>query len=434
LFLNGLPENFLKLISIDGSSELQSGLRKLLKSGTLLKATVLESFPEKNRAIIKISNKRIIVETQQTLTPGNSFSARVQKTSIDSLLEIKILTSPPLSTPSIFEDKTHISGNNLSKSGVSQVTDKKFIQDPYNPDSNLQVNKSIGLFKIKALLPIKESFGEMIHKLNILINSTSIVKNKGINNSLIQQLAKTLDLFQAESLSRNLPVQDHAQLKKQVDLSGINYEAKVTDFLQGEKRNKIPLNINTDLKGQLLNILKIVESRIAEQNILPDQKRQLMQIINIVSRAVDNIELHQLTNQYSRNEGQPLLLQIPDPFSPGKSINIYITNTDENESGKGGKDFNEIIFVFLLDLSKLGNLRVDAKVKKESITIKLEVESQNISKFIKENLKEISSRLEEIGFQVNVSCHVVTKVENNFEAQLNQLLVNDSKRLVDLTT
>ena len=65
LVLVGLPENLLKLVSVEGSPNALPNLSKLFKLGALLQATVLESFPEKNKAIIKISNKRIAVETRQ---------------------------------------------------------------------------------------------------------------------------------------------------------------------------------------------------------------------------------------------------------------------------------------------------------------------------------------------------------------------------------
>ena len=58
LVLEGLPENLLKLISVEGSSHTLPNLSKFLKLGALLQATVLESLPEKNKAIIKISNKQ----------------------------------------------------------------------------------------------------------------------------------------------------------------------------------------------------------------------------------------------------------------------------------------------------------------------------------------------------------------------------------------
>ena len=79
LIPEALSENSLKLILVNGSLGTFPSLNKFLKSGALFQATVLESLPEKNKAIIKIFNKRVMVETRHPLTPGHSFSARVYK-------------------------------------------------------------------------------------------------------------------------------------------------------------------------------------------------------------------------------------------------------------------------------------------------------------------------------------------------------------------
>ncbi|SVE42152.1 uncharacterized protein METZ01_LOCUS495006, partial [marine metagenome] len=236
--------------------------------GLLFQGTVLQTLPEKNRAIIKISNKRIVVETQHALKPGNKFSAQVNQTSSGSALEFKILTSPPISAPLTFEDKTYISSKKLSKSVVEQGVDNEPIQYSGKISSKLRTDiivpkdvtlskvsfseiesmellprqeikaqiiadsgknsavvkimdklmnahfpsavpkvgeiasfvftphddgyrlvaqpsqsfKSIDFAKIKALLPIKQAFSEMIQKLDFLINSSEVLKNLGIEN------------------------------------------------------------------------------------------------------------------------------------------------------------------------------------------------------------------------------------------------------------
>ncbi|SVA62733.1 uncharacterized protein METZ01_LOCUS115587, partial [marine metagenome] len=111
-------------------------------------------------------------------------------------------------------------------------------------------------------------------------------------------------------------------------------------------------------------------------------------------------------------------------------------HVDDEGKGKSksNKDDNGVLLVFLLELSALGNLRVDAKMNKESISVRIDVENQDIAQFIDGNLKEFCARLGELGFEVNASCSVVRKIEDNLGNQLNQLLIDDSKRLVDLTT
>ncbi len=515
LVLEGLPENLLKLISVEGSSHTLPNLSKFLKLGALLQATVLESLPEKNKAIIKISNKRIIVETRQALTPGHSFSAQVHKSSPGSPLQIKIIASPPDLGPSNFEDKTQISGKSLPNNVTGRVFDKTSTPEPNDrsivPQANNMISqemsareidsmnllpgqtikatvidisgknnavvkfknrlitayfpalspkpganaslvvtahgdnfrlvaqqdgtpKAIDIFKIKALLPFKESFGEMIQKLDVLINSSEVIKNLSTETGLVERFVKTLNLFKIQSLGKRLPVQDSTQLKEQIDLSGINYEPKVKKIFQGKEPYKVPHDLKVDLKGQLMRLLEVVEVRVEEKDTSPNQRRQFMEAIKIFRSAVGNIELQQLTNQVSRQESQPIVLQIPDPFMIGKTVNLYVRHVDNEGKGKSNKDNDSVLLVFLLELSALGNLRVDAKMNKESISVRIDVENQDIAQFIDGNLKEFCARLGELGFEVNASCSVVRKIEDNLSNQLNQLLIDDSKRLVDLTT
>ena len=308
LIPEGLSDNSLKLILVNGSLDTLPSLSTFLKSGALFQATVVESLPEKNKAIIKMFNKRIMVETRHPLTLGHSFSARVYKPSPELPLQIKVVASQSASPSPSFEDKTQISGENSSNISISQVPDKKSIlgSNPNAPllksskiisselsarqiDSmNLSSGQSIkatvidvseknnivvkfknklitayfssvlpktgenvslvvtphgdgfrlvvqpdstpklvDIFKIKSLLPFKEPFGEMLEKLDILVNSSEVIKNLSTKTGLVRRLAKTLNLLKTPSPVQNFPSQGSAQLKQQIDLSGINYEPKV---------------------------------------------------------------------------------------------------------------------------------------------------------------------------------------------------------------
>ena len=73
-------------------------------------------------------------------------------------------------------------------------------------------------------------------------------------------------------------------------------------------------------------------------------------------------------------------------------------------------------------------------MNKESIFVRINVENQVIAQFIDANLKEFHTCLTNLGFQVEATCCVAKNIEPEFENELNQLLINDCERLVDLTT
>ena len=61
MYLDGLPEKLLKLFSVEGGSGTHSRLTKYIKTSVLLGATVIKYFPEKNKAIIEIADKKIML-------------------------------------------------------------------------------------------------------------------------------------------------------------------------------------------------------------------------------------------------------------------------------------------------------------------------------------------------------------------------------------
>ena len=508
-----MTEDSLKLISEKSSLDRIPNLSNFLKSGRLFQATILESFPEKNRALIKIFNKQIMVETKNHLIPGDTFSARVIKPSPELPLQIKIVSTHSTPAVSILEDTTEISVKKLSSISTSSVIDKKIISDsnysiidPNNTniiselsaraikrmnlssgqvikatilDSQInntvvkfenrliraynfseppnlgekislivtpyldrfklvsqddRASKLVDIFKIKSLLPYKESFGVMVQKLDILLNSSEIIKSLRAETGLVSRLIKTLNLLKSPFFEQDLTSQGSTLVKQQIDLSGINYESKVKNALEGKELLDVPTNVKNDLKGQLINLLKLLEIRIGGNETSAIQRYQLLKVIKVLMRAVDNIELQQLTNQLSRQENQPITLQIPDPFMIGKTINLYIRQTEDESKNKENKENKSVLLVFFLELSALGNLRVDAKINNQAISLRIDVENSNIAKFVENSLKDFCSSLDDLGFEVNASCGVVANIDKELESKLNPLLISETNRLVDLRT
>ena len=508
-----MTEDSLKLISEKSSLDRIPNLSNFLKSGTLFQATILESFPEKNRALIKIFNKQIMVETKNHLIPGDTFSARVIKPSPELSLQIMIVSTHSTPAVSILEDKTEISFKKLSSISTSSVIDKKIISDsnysivdpnntniiselsaraikkmnlssgqvikativdsqtnntvvkfenrliraysfseppnlgekislivtPYLDRFKLvsqddRASKLVDIFKIKSLLPYKESFGVMVQKLDILLNSSEVIKSLRAETGLVPRLIKTLNLLKAPFFEQDLTSQGSTLIKQQIDLSGINYESKVKHALEGKELLDVPTNVKNDLKGQLINLLKLLEIRIGGNETSAIQRYQLLKVIKVLMRAVDNIELQQLTNQLSRQENQPITLQIPDPFMIGKTINLYIRQSEDKSKNKENKENKSVLLVFFLELSALGNLRVDAKINNQAISLRIDVENSNIAKFVENSLKDFCSSLDDLGFEVNASCGVVANIDKELESKLNPLLISETNRLVDLRT
>jgi hypothetical protein len=518
LYLDGLPENFLKLVSVEGFSGTHSSLTKIIKTDVLFQATVLKSFPEQNKAIIGIANKKIMVETQQPLKPGEVLLLRGDKTT--SVPKLKIITDAKSINLNLLkiQDKTQMSSvNNYDnysqknsitpnarensnsvhtrvenqaivpddlevsienntlilgqkiKASVVDISSKniaivkyrdkfltahfvdkppkigtviKFIVTQHEEKFRLVAQESISSNIVKAsdikdLLPFKEPFGKMIKNLKSLIDSPAFETFIKSDSLLIKRLVKTLNLLsphiQPDGSPQLQKTFNGKILKEQIDYSGINYESKVKHIFEGKVPFQMPSKLNMDLKYQLLDLLNTMEPSTQKCGNNFEQRRPLIDIIKKLSHAVDNIELHQLANQLARQENQPIVIQVPDPINFGKTIKVYIKPAeDSKENSKQKKE--GVLLVFFLNMSALGNLRVDAQVFQESVSIKIKVENITVAKFIDSKLAEFSFSLKDLGSKVHATCCVIPVIKDDIASELNQLLIDDDERLVDLTT
>ncbi len=514
MILESFSKNLLKLFSAEGFPGESPKLSQFLKLGDVVKATVIESFPKKNKAIIEIADKRMVVESQQSLSRVKYYSGRAYQSPLRLPMSIKMFV-PKNSLSLELEDKTNISTKHFTKIGNKQGSNKKMKINPHQksniPEGDItkakvpQVLKKAdlqslsgkrleadvvyitgeknGIVKIKNRLmtaffhsftpkpgekvslvvtpfensfrlvaqksdvtipvhnlknktfaSLKEPLVEMIQKIETLIKSSEVINKFNVETSLFERIVKTLDLLKNFSIGTNVSTQDSILLKEQIDLSGINYESKVKEFLSRNDLVDIPKNIKIDLKGQLIKILDYVEKQIEIKDTSLIKSHEFIEIIKVFRCAVENIEFQQLKNHHARQENQPVVLQIPDPFISGKTIKLYLKQFGDEVKTTKNKTNEGVILVFLLELSTLGNLRINAKMSGELVSLRIDVENQNIANYVNSNLNKICVRLGELGFEANASCCVLGKVDDILDTHLGQLVIDDYEHLVDLTT
>ena len=299
--------------------------------------------------------------------------------------------------------------------------------------SNGPVIKQMDAGMIKPYLPARQPFGEMITKLaNVFGEISSNSEFFKLDPRKLSQLNQTLQL-----LSPGSGKTANAQLlKDQVNASGINYEARVKQFLeQGVNQGKA-MELSGDLKGQLLDMIQKLEDQVNQaKGFSSTQLQTLKEHAQVFRQAIENIELHQLTNQMARQENQSVLLQIPNPYGQGNpAIKLYVRSSGDEESGKKGAAKKSYNLVFFLDMSVLGNLRVDSRFSQTQLSVKMQVENQAIADFINSRAEEFNSQLADLGFQAELTCCVEDKIESDLENELPSILFQDEARLVDVTT
>ena len=490
----------LKILVGEGSSFPPQKFIQQLQLGQLLKGQVIRIFSEGTKALLSLEGQKIVVQGGPSFKNGQTISARVEQISPAPVLRIisppelgrspgkeinaneiagtqlkqetTIQISSGKSSPISYFSKPELEFLKFSQgqtytarikqildseSAIVQLNNRSFFVQTFSSNSlkpgdqipvvagktanglfhflqsNGPVIKQVNAGMIKPYLPARQPFGEMITKLATVFGAISTNSDSfKLDAEKLSQLNQTLQL-----LSPGNGKTANAQLlRDQVNASGINYEARVKQFLEQGANQGRAMELSRDLKGQLLDMIQKLENQVNQaKGFSSTQLQTLKEHAQVFRQAVDNIELHQLTNQLARQENQPVLLQIPNPYGQGNpAIKLYVRPSGDEESGHKGAGKKTYNLVFFLDLSMLGNLRVDSQVSQTQLSVKMQVENQSIADFIESRAEEFNSRLADLGFQAGLTCCVEDKIELDFENELSAILFQDEARLVDVTT
>lgn len=494
-----LPSNILKILTSEGSTSLPQKFIQRLNISQFIKGQVVQIFSD-GKSQIDFGGQKLIVVGNLSFKVGQSLTVQVkQLTPVpefklannsgavvrDDLNKIAsefssrgggqevTLSSKPSAPISIFA-KNNLEFLKLSEGKVYQTPIKQVLA-PYTAivqlknrnfvvktdgsqplktgdqipvtaqrtengsfqlaQTNGPIISRVGPEMIKPYLSARQPFGEMVNKLTTVVRGflpgTDLFQVAG--KEALARLEQTIQAL--TSGTEKIP--SAQRVKEQVTLSGMDYEAKVKQFLEKgtNSDSEKGLELNRDLKGQLLEIIKKLESRSLQKSASFTQAQVLKDTTQIFRQAVDNIELHQLTNQLAKQEGQPLLLQIPNPYANGDpTIKLYVRPSQDEENDNKGKAKKSFHLVFLLNLTNLGNLRVDSQIVKSQLSLKMTVENQSIADFINSHAQDFESRLDELGFQADLTCCVQDKIDMQPFSDLPETLMNNTSQLVDVTT
>ena len=144
--------------------------------------------------------------------------------------------------------------------------------------------------------------------------------------------------------------------------------------------------------------------------------------------------MHQLSTRISTQENQPLVLQIPNPICPNeKTINLFIRkDLPENKSGENS-DKESYSLAFYLELSSLGNIKINVKVGLNSMEVRMDVDREDIAEFVRNSASEFEERMKINGLTTSVEClkeEQVLPIKDN----LIELLVSKNTSLLNVKT
>jgi Flagellar hook-length control protein FliK len=274
--------------------------------------------------------------------------------------------------------------------------------------------------QLKAYLMANQPFGETVTMLRHVLSSHLWLHE--VAPALMQELRDTLTVLY---LQRELPL-DAAQLKDQIDRSGLNYESKVQRMLMGEFPSAEAI-LAKDLKGQLLELSHRLE--LLTHLETDPRSREAATILAQVKRAVDALEFQQLSNQGALQEHRPLVLPLVSP-APMQTTRLIIHR--EGHQGRTPVADQEHYTVTLsLDLSALGPLHIAAAVHGSAVAATFRVADPAVAEFLRAAMPDLHARLQTLGFTPGVARAVQEPVTQDSEEGFPRSLTRAVK-LVDV--
>jgi hypothetical protein len=273
--------------------------------------------------------------------------------------------------------------------------------------------------QLKAYLLASQPFAETVTTLGHMFSS----------HPWLHDMAPALrDTLAALYPPRALPP-DAAQLKHQIDRSGLNYESKVQRMLMGDLPSAVAA-LAKDLKGQLLELSHRLDLLIHVE--IDPRSREATTVLAQVKRAADAVEFQQLSNQFALREHRPLVLPLIHAFASCTQTMQLIVHREAPQEARPAADQEHYTVALSLDLAVLGPLHIAAAVHGSAVAATFRMADPAVAEFLRAALPDLHARLQMLGFTTPcVTCTVQEPTTQDREGGFPRSLTRAVK-LVDV--
>ncbi len=243
--------------------------------------------------------------------------------------------------------------------------------------------------------------------------------HSGKRLSTARQLETLLDNVSLRP--ENIP--DGESMKAIVRSSGLMWESRVKAVVESLKESKVPFNpenlISTDIKALAMKLVTVMEGE--DRNTA-----------NTLRSFVDGLEKMQLLNRQSFDESGRYLLPLPFFSEETLKFGQMLVDLDRDNNQADGKQSRAIRVAFILEMSRLGNLRADFAIYKKSVSGTFGVENIEVQTLINGLLPGLTEALAEKGYQVKkISCEVIPSGEL-VGASLTDMVLDNTDGLLNI--
>lgn len=224
-------------------------------------------------------------------------------------------------------------------------------------------------------------------------------------------------------------------IRRNVEETGIPIESQLRRLVEGESRENPETLARKDIKTLLLRVENEIDRamRTVNEEASPELRKALGEFGESVKQSRESVESKQVQNALRQDSGEPLHFQIPyHDFGRLKTADLYYSRRQEKEK-KTQAERSVHHVVFLLDMSRIGKLRVDALVRGSRIQIAVNTAEDAAASFLRPRMNELQAALEGLGFEVGMlECRAGLPRSAQVERQDLDLPVLGERHLVDL--
>jgi hypothetical protein len=260
--------------------------------------------------------------------------------------------------------------------------------------------------QLKAYLIANQPFGETVAALGDMLSRQPWLYE--MMPALTQAFRDTLAVLSPHPA---LPP-DAAQLKAQVDRSGLNYESMVQGLLM-EEFPSAGAALAKDLKGQLIELSHRLE--LLEHAGTDLRGREVAAALAQVQRATDALEFQQLSNHCAVQEHRPLLLPLMHAFASPSQTMQFIMHHESHQERRAAVDKEHYTVALSLDLSTLGLVHIKAAVYGSAVAATFHVADPVVAEFLRAALPDVHARLQALGFTPCIACVLQESVPQDGE-------------------
>jgi len=324
-----------------GAGNKQTSTQPVLKKGQQLMAHVLQKLPA-GKAIIEMQGQQMELKTPPGILTGDHILLRVNR--VQPQTEFAILDTKP-------DMKTKV---------VHQLR-------------NLLANRT----------PTGTNMANLQQALNTVVNSGLATPESKLYSDF-----KMLSDWLKPVLDGSKPP-DPDRVRRMILDGGQHYESRLAASTSGDQPNAMPRLAEHDLKALLLRLLSHIRQVPAGAEI--------ERLTSTLNRTLTGIESAQASSLLSQLHGDGLRFEVP--FVLGQQLaTVHISIKSEQHPSENTYEKQGFGVLFLLDLEKTGQIRVDAYIQAKTLQSTIYLEQSAATNFFRTSIVSLQSRMEGLGF------------------------------------